>query len=573
MSADRVLAGRYRLLGELGRGGMGRVWRAYDETLRREVAVKEVRAPEGMEERDVRQLYTRLEREGWAAGRIAHRNVVTVYDVVSEEGRPWIVMELIRGLSLDEVLDAEGPLAPERAAAIGADILGALRAAHSASVLHRDVKPGNVLLANDGRTVLTDFGIALIEGSSALTLTGELVGSPEYLAPERALGRPPGAASDLWSLGVLLYAAVEGGTPFRRDTALSTLRAIVDEELPPPRRAGPLTPVLDGLLRKDPAERLSAEETAEMLAAIAAGGAPRTAQHAAAAPPVYTPTVSADQGHYASAPTQAATPSAGTGSYGPPPAGGEDRRKRGTVWLAVLAAVAAILAGALFYAYAGPDGSEGGDGGGASDNGGKTGGADGGTDDGKDTGGDSGGGSDGGNGGEEHTASTGGDSGSPDGGDGGHEDGGSDGNGNGGGGKPPQKVTVTLHAVRDSYEGACPPPQAEAPYFTGSITVTKLPTKVEYRWYTGSGKSSDPGWKTLTYPAGGAKQRTVNHTETAYEPGGARSDWISLEVRAPQQAESGHVKFTITCEAGSSPTVYQSQSRQTLDALTRATSD
>ncbi|MFG3260111.1 protein kinase [Streptomyces sp. NPDC048172] len=559
MSADRVLAGRYRLLGELGRGGMGLVWRAYDETLRREVAVKEVRAPEGMEERDVRQLYTRLEREGWAAGRIAHRNVVTVYDVVSEEGRPWIVMELIRGLSLDEVLDAEGPLTPERAAAVGAEVLAALRAAHSASVLHRDVKPGNVLLANDGRIVLTDFGIALIEGSSALTLTGELVGSPEYLAPERAMGRPPGPASDLWSLGVLLYAAVEGGTPFRRDTALSTLRAIVDEELPPPRRAGPLTPVLDGLLRKDPAERLPAEETAEMLATVAAGGAPRDPSAVPhSTPPAYTPTVRADQGHYASAPTQAAPSSGGTGSYGPPPGGEGDRRKRGTVWLAVLAVVAAILAGALFYAFADDgDGSSGGNEGGSSGDGGKSTGGDGG----KDSGQNGGDGGDGGGGSDGQTASGGGNGGDGNGGSGGNGGNGGDNGtgGNGGGGKPSQKVTVTVHAIRDSYEGTCPPPQAEAPYFTGVITVTKLPAKVEYRWYTGSGKSSGPGWKTLDYPAGGAKQRTVNHTETTYAPGGTHSDWIAVEVRAPRQVESGHVKFTVTCKASPTPTVYQSQ--------------
>ncbi|MFE7120776.1 serine/threonine-protein kinase, partial [Streptomyces sp. NPDC057654] len=216
--SGRVLAGRYRLLGELGRGGMGVVWRARDEVLDREVAVKEVRAPSGLLDREVRQLYARLEREGRAAGAVSHPNVVTVHDVVSEAGRPWIVMELIRGLSLAEVLEAEHTLSPARAARIGVEVLAALRAAHLAGVLHRDVKPGNVLLANDGRVVLTDFGIAMVEGSTALTMTGELVGSPEYLAPERVLGRQPGPASDLWSLGVTLYAAVEGGSPFRRET-------------------------------------------------------------------------------------------------------------------------------------------------------------------------------------------------------------------------------------------------------------------------------------------------------------------------------------------------------------------
>lgn len=251
----RVIAGRYRLLSPLGEGGMGTVWRARDEVLGREVAVKEVRAPAGLPTSEVDRMYARLEREAWAAARISHRNVVTVYDVATEEGRPWIVMELVRGLSLSDLLDAEGPVPPRRAAHIGAEVVSALRAAHEAGVLHRDVKPGNVLIANDGRVVLTDFGIAMVEGSSALTMTGEVVGSPEFLAPERALGRTPGPESDLWSLGVLLYAAVEGQSPFRQETPLNTLRAVVDEELPPAHRAGPLGPVIEGLLRKDPAER------------------------------------------------------------------------------------------------------------------------------------------------------------------------------------------------------------------------------------------------------------------------------------------------------------------------------
>ncbi|NEB77761.1 serine/threonine protein kinase, partial [Streptomyces sp. SID14478] len=237
---------------------MGTVWRARDEVLGRDVAVKEVRAPAGLPTADVERMYARLEREAWAAARIAHRNVVTLYDVATEDQRPWIVMELVRGVSLADQLDAEGPLAPQRAAHIGAEVLAALRAAHAAGVLHRDVKPGNVLLSNDGRVVLTDFGIAMVEGTQALTMTGEIIGSPEFLAPERALGRAPGPQSDLWSLGVLLYAAVEGHSPFRHDTPLSTLRAVVDEELPPPHRAGALAPVIEGLLRKDPAERTPA---------------------------------------------------------------------------------------------------------------------------------------------------------------------------------------------------------------------------------------------------------------------------------------------------------------------------
>ncbi|MFD1658447.1 serine/threonine-protein kinase, partial [Streptomyces caeni] len=291
---ERVIAGRYRLLSPLGQGGMGTVWRARDEVLRREVAVKEVRAPAGLPAADVGRMYARLEREAWAAARVANRNVVTVYDVATEDGRPWIVMELVRGIALSDLLDAEGPIAPRRAAHIGAEVLAALRAAHAVGVLHRDVKPANVLLANDGRVVLTDFGIATVEGSSALTMTGEVIGSPEFLAPERALGRTPGPQSDLWSLGVLLYAAVEGNSPFRQNTPLSTLRAVVDEELPPPRRAGPLAPVIEGLLRKDPAERISAEGAERELRAVAAGGAPAGVPRAGAS--AYTPTVAAFPG-------------------------------------------------------------------------------------------------------------------------------------------------------------------------------------------------------------------------------------------------------------------------------------
>ncbi|MFH8408353.1 serine/threonine-protein kinase [Streptomyces sp. NPDC018019] len=345
----RLLAGRYRLAGELGRGGMGVVWRARDELLAREVAVKEVRAPRDLTGRAEELLYARLEREGRAAARIAHRNVVTVYDVVSEGGRPWIVMELVRGLSLAEVLDADGPLAPPRAAGIGAQVLAALRVAHLAGVLHRDVKPGNVLLGNDGRVVLTDFGIARVAGSAALTLTGELVGSPEFLAPERALGQQAGPESDLWSLGVTLYAAVEGHSPFRQDTPLSTLRAVVDERLPPPRRAGPLTPVLEGLLRKDPRERLDAAEAQRMLDAVAAGGATPTV---VVPPPGYAPTVAAGHPPPAYGPAEP-VPGPGT-TAGVRPADtvaeAERRRRRSVRLLLAGALIAALTAGGVAYA-------------------------------------------------------------------------------------------------------------------------------------------------------------------------------------------------------------------------------
>ncbi|MEV4872679.1 serine/threonine-protein kinase [Streptomyces syringium] len=266
-----LLAGRYRIVERLGSGGMGVVWRAVDELLDREVAAKEVRAPEHMREADVRLLYARLKQEARAAARISHPYVITVHDVVEQQGRPWIVMELVRGKSLADVLEEEGVLQPKEAARIGAMVLQALRSAHAAGVLHRDVKPANVLIEESGRVVLTDFGIAVVEGSGTLTHTGDIVGSPDFLAPERAMGQRPGTPSDLWSLGTTLYAAIEGLSPFRRTSALSTLQAVVQDEAPTPRRAGPLTPLLEGLLRKDPRDRMGAVEAQRLLDSVAAG--------------------------------------------------------------------------------------------------------------------------------------------------------------------------------------------------------------------------------------------------------------------------------------------------------------
>ncbi|MEW2037273.1 serine/threonine-protein kinase, partial [Streptomyces sp. NPDC005534] len=361
--SERVIAGRYRLLSPLGEGGMGTVWRARDEVLQREVAVKEVRAPAGLAGSEIERMYARLEREAWAAARISNHNVVTVYDVATQDGRPWIVMELVRGIALSDLLDAEGPLAPRRVAGIGADVLSALRAAHAAGVLHRDVKPANVLMSNDGRVVLTDFGIATVEGSSALTMTGEVIGSPEFLAPERALGRTPGPESDLWSLGVLLYAAVEGNSPFRQNTPLSTLRAIVDEPLPVPRRAGPLTPVIEGLLAKDPAARTSAAAAEQELRAIAEGG--RTPTRAVGPlPPSDTPTIGAFHQPSPGPPTP-------SGGFGPPPVTrsttgptAEPGRRRPAAFVLIAGVAALALAvGGLTYALLNHDDGNGGSGG------------------------------------------------------------------------------------------------------------------------------------------------------------------------------------------------------------------
>ncbi|MET7873368.1 serine/threonine-protein kinase [Streptomyces cyaneofuscatus] len=277
-AAGLVLAGRYRLGEVLGRGGMGKVWRAHDEVLHRTVAVKELTAGLYVAEADRLVLHARTQKEARAAARITHPGVVTVHDVIEYDKRPWIVMQYVDGPSLADEAKEKGDIAPREAARIGLHVLSALRAAHSAGVLHRDVKPGNVLLARGGQVLLTDFGIAAIEGDSTITRTGELVGSIDYLAPERVRGGDPGPASDLWSLGATLYTAVEGRSPFRRTSPISTMQAVVTEEPPPPVNAGPLGPVITALLRKDPADRPTAAETEQMLLDAMEGREPRSAQ-------------------------------------------------------------------------------------------------------------------------------------------------------------------------------------------------------------------------------------------------------------------------------------------------------
>ncbi|MFB7218839.1 serine/threonine-protein kinase [Streptomyces sp. NPDC056227] len=252
----RLLAGRYRLGEVLGRGGMGTVWRAVDETLGRTVAVKELRFPSAIDEDEKRRLITRTLREAKAIARIRNNGAVTVYDVVDEDDRPWIVMELIEGKSLAEAVREDGVLTPKRAAEVGLAILDVLRSAHREGILHRDVKPSNVLIAEDGRVVLTDFGIAQVEGDPSVTSTGMLVGAPSYISPERARGHKPGPPADLWSLGGLLYASVEGSPPYDKGSAIATLTAVMTEPLDPPKNAGPLEEVIYGLLARDPEQRL-----------------------------------------------------------------------------------------------------------------------------------------------------------------------------------------------------------------------------------------------------------------------------------------------------------------------------
>ncbi|PSM44182.1 serine/threonine protein kinase [Streptomyces dioscori] len=273
-----LLAGRYRLADSIGSGGMGRVWRARDEVLHRSVAIKELTAALYVSESEQAVLLARTRAEARAAARINHSAVVTVHDVLEHDGRPWIVMELVEGGSLADAVKDAGRIEPREAARVGLWVLRALRAAHSAGVLHRDVKPGNVLISHDRRVLLTDFGIAQVEGDTTITRTGEIVGSVDYLAPERIRGQDPGPSADLWALGATLYTAVEGRSPFRRTTPLTTMQAVVGEEPDAPENAGPLTSVITALLRKDPAERPGPDEAEQMLAEAAEGRAPDAAQ-------------------------------------------------------------------------------------------------------------------------------------------------------------------------------------------------------------------------------------------------------------------------------------------------------
>ena len=294
MSAPgEMIGGRFTLLAPLGSGGMGTVWRARDEVLHREVALKEVRPPDpamtGPEA--AATLRERVLREARALARLSHPHVVTIHQIVDAGAgtHPWIVMELVPGESLADRLQ-RGPLLPQEAATLGRQLLAALRSAHAAGIHHRDVKPANILLRTDPgvpgppSAVLTDFGIAALQGSTALTATGDLIGSPEYIAPERVRGRDDHPASDLWSLGLVLYVAVEGHSPLRRATTLATLAAVLDEPVPPPVRSGPLAAVLGALLVRDPEARPDAATLDRLLTEAASGSAPSWAEPTVSGP-------------------------------------------------------------------------------------------------------------------------------------------------------------------------------------------------------------------------------------------------------------------------------------------------
>ncbi len=267
--AGRLIAGRYRLEAPIGRGAMGVVWRARDQLLDRDVAVKEVQIAETLTDVERANAYQRTLREAKTAARLNHPGVVTVYDVAEDEGRPWIVMQLVHAQSLDQVLATSGPLSPRRAADMGRQLLSALTVAHAAGVMHRDVKPSNVLLTRDDRAVLTDFGIATFQDDPRLTQTGMVMGSPGFTAPERIRGEDASPASDLWSLGATLFAAVEGHGPFEnRGSAITAMSAIINEDAPAAPTAGPLAPVIAALLRREPADRPDAAAATRMIADV-----------------------------------------------------------------------------------------------------------------------------------------------------------------------------------------------------------------------------------------------------------------------------------------------------------------
>ncbi|MDI9883890.1 serine/threonine-protein kinase [Streptomyces sp. HNM0645] len=400
-SGRRVIDGRFELEARLGGGGMGMVWRARDLVLDRSVALKEVRPPDpGLAEYDPQgaaMLRARVLREARALARVDHPNVVTIHHVVDggEHTYPWLVMELVTGGSLQDRLE-KGPLAPAEAARLGREVLAALRAAHDVGIQHRDVKPANVLMRPDGRPVLTDFGIAAIRESTALTATGSIIGTPDYMAPERISGSEGGPGSDLWSLAMMLYVAVEGRHPLRRGSTLATLAALLSEELPPPVQAGSLTGFLSAALVKDPAGRADAETADRMLAEAAEG---RDSAPGAPGPPS-VPTAPGGAGGTTSyrlspPPGRTAAPTAAPGGFGPPagfgppmgfgpsaphdavpgpvgpptpyPAGptrqtpaGPGGRAKGRVAIAA-AAVATVLAGALVWTLLPEGGGKGGE--------------------------------------------------------------------------------------------------------------------------------------------------------------------------------------------------------------------
>ena len=303
-SSQNIVAGRYDLEEQLGRGGMGVVWRANDTLLKRKVAIKEVQLPDTLPESEQASMQARALREARAAARIGHPAAVTVFDVHKEDGRAFIVMELVDAPTLEEMVKTQGPLTPEKTADIGLGVLSALEAAHQQGIVHRDVKPANVMVLNDGRVKLADFGIASLKDDPKITATGLVLGSPSFMSPEQAEGHRSGAEADLWALGATMFFAVEGAPPFDKGQPIPTLTAVLHDEMPTPARAGHLEPVIRALLRKSPGDRPSPAELTRALEVVAAGDAPSLAEaevadpsatRSWAGPPVSSPTPWADE--------------------------------------------------------------------------------------------------------------------------------------------------------------------------------------------------------------------------------------------------------------------------------------
>ncbi|MGI8330659.1 serine/threonine-protein kinase [Actinomadura scrupuli] len=272
--SDVLIAGRYRLVTELGSGAMGTVWRAHDERLDRTVAIKELRPPPDLNDEERAVFYRRTLREARTPAQLSHPSIIDVYDVVVEHGCPWIVMELVEAPNLDQLIAKEGPLPPAKVADIARQLLDALSTAHNAGILHRDIKPSNVLLSDNGRVVLTDFGLAITDRSARITRSDSFMGSPAYVAPEVARGEKATPQSDLWSLGATLYTAVEGRPPYDHPNVMATLSAVLTQDPAPLQRAGELTPVINGLLQKNPLRRMTHARVLDRLDRAVAG--PRT---------------------------------------------------------------------------------------------------------------------------------------------------------------------------------------------------------------------------------------------------------------------------------------------------------
>ncbi|MBR8744334.1 serine/threonine-protein kinase [Nocardiopsis sp. MG754419] len=361
----RVLVNRYRLDETIGAGGMGRVWRGTDTLLDRPVAVKELTTPPHLPAHEVEVLRTRMIREARSAAKLSHPTIITVFDVAEEDGRPWIVMELVDGPSLGDVIRDEGAVPIRRAANIGEQMAAGLTEAHGHGIVHRDIKPGNVLIAGNDRAVLTDFGIAHLDGSTHLTSTGLLIGSPSYLAPEIAHGRAATPASDLWALGITLYQAVEGALPFDRPTPMATLTAIVTQDLPETPNAGALRPILEALCEKRPEDRPSISEVRTLLREVRdtePAAPPVTTMVAPALPaddaplepatadqePEWSPvtgegTVDRAVGAAESAPPAADATGPARAAAAPPPTARRTRRDRSRTRSLVIMAVALVL--------------------------------------------------------------------------------------------------------------------------------------------------------------------------------------------------------------------------------------